>query len=381
MNVRFLTRSRRRAVAAAALLASFAAHAADNVTVTTQTYTTTQTVQADNKITTSGSVVVANGANVTFRAGAGLSLATGFKINAGGLFHTDVGQVFPYLVGFESSEGFSSGSLHLQRGWSVWAGDVQIGTAGAHAGSWGATVGAGGRTTQGFAVNTAAVVFIDLYALPAAAAAAGDSSVVQTESAQVGFQLTNGQGQVYSFDGVGANQWLPTGVRFSVNGSNQATDWLRLTIRADYTHQKWDLYVNGVLADYDLAFTSNTETALRLLALSASAGASAAFDELKVQTTNPLFTDADKDGMPDAWETAFGLNTAADDRNSDPDGDGFTNIEEYFRGTYPTSGSLADSDSDGVPDIVELQLGTNQASATAADTTNQAQLKMHRPNP
>lgn len=41
-------------------------------------------------------------------------------------------------------------------------------------------------------------------------------------------------------------------------------------------------------------------------------------------------TDTDKDGMPDAWETAMGLNPATDDSSGDKDDDGYTNIEEYL---------------------------------------------------
>jgi hypothetical protein len=40
--------------------------------------------------------------------------------------------------------------------------------------------------------------------------------------------------------------------------------------------------------------------------------------------------DGDNDGMPNTWETARGLNPAAADGNSDDDGDGYTNIEEYL---------------------------------------------------
>jgi hypothetical protein len=63
------------------------------------------------------------------------------------------------------------------------------------------------------------------------------------------------------------------------------------------------------------------------------ASAATYVDDVVAQSANPLFTDFDKDGMPDSWETANGLNTAADDRNSDHDSDGVTNIEEYFAGT------------------------------------------------
>jgi hypothetical protein len=42
-------------------------------------------------------------------------------------------------------------------------------------------------------------------------------------------------------------------------------------------------------------------------------------------------TDTDRDGMPDAWETKRGLSPSnAADGNSDDDGDGYTNLEEYL---------------------------------------------------
>ena len=46
----------------------------------------------------------------------------------------------------------------------------------------------------------------------------------------------------------------------------------------------------------------------------------------------------DSDGLPDAWETTFGLNPATSaDAAADPDGDGFTNLQEFQRGTHPTA--------------------------------------------
>lgn len=48
----------------------------------------------------------------------------------------------------------------------------------------------------------------------------------------------------------------------------------------------------------------------------------------------PPSPDTDRDGMPDAWETAHGLDPKnAADGAKDRDGDGFTNLEEYLNGT------------------------------------------------
>jgi hypothetical protein len=42
-------------------------------------------------------------------------------------------------------------------------------------------------------------------------------------------------------------------------------------------------------------------------------------------------TDTDRDGMPDFWETAMKLDPKdASDNTKDPDGDGYTNVEEYL---------------------------------------------------
>ena len=62
--------------------------------------------------------------------------------------------------------------------------------------------------------------------------------------------------------------------------------------------------------------------------------------------------DTDGDGMPDSWETDNDLNPDdPSDRNTDADGDGLSNFEEYQLGTDPQN---PDTDGDGVEDGLDL---------------------------
>ncbi len=45
--------------------------------------------------------------------------------------------------------------------------------------------------------------------------------------------------------------------------------------------------------------------------------------------------DIDRDGMPDVWELAYGLDPQVNDAVLDPDGDGMSNLQEFLAGTDP----------------------------------------------
>jgi hypothetical protein len=49
----------------------------------------------------------------------------------------------------------------------------------------------------------------------------------------------------------------------------------------------------------------------------------------------PVSDDVDGDGLPDNWETDYFGHLSYED-TEDPDGDGFTNLQEYRHGTDPT---------------------------------------------
>ena len=82
------------------------------------------------------------------------------------------------------------------------------------------------------------------------------------------------------------------------------------------------------------------------------------------QTDNATFADADSDSLPDSWETANFGDLTTSDSTGDSDSDGISDIREYYLATDPRVDNsdtefVADSDFDGIPDMVELANGTN----------------------
>lgn len=276
----------------------------------------------------------------------------------------------PFIARFEPTEGYTAGALDGQNAWVV-TGSANVVTTPVSAGTQAVAVPA--AATPSFAVRTFAnstggVTFSDLFAQPAAAAPPDAGVFFETDAAEVSLTASGTQGNLQAFDGNGAGggTWVATGVGPTVDGSGKAVSWLHLTVRSDYTAKKWDLYYNGQMIAANLGFLHDTSTAMSTLALGGHATVATGFDDLLVAFENPLFTDADKDGIDDAWETAHGMNPATDDRDGDVDSDGISNVREYILGTNPNA---IDSDGDGLTDAEELVGGTNPAAADSDGDT------------
>ena len=245
----------------------------------------------------------------------------------------------PFLTNFEPAEGYQPGPLDGQKGWTV-LGAASVVTAPVYGGQQAVSVAPAtppALLTRAFVNSDPRVTFVDLFVRPAAAPTAAAGVFFETDAVQVALTGISPTGllQAFNGDGAGGGTWLSTRQGPVLAASGQASDWLRLTARSDYSSKKWDLYFNGQMIAADLGFSNNAPAAFTGLGLSGHPTLTTNFDDLLIAFENPLFIDADHDGMDDTWESAHGLNPALNDRAGDLDADGLTNIQEYAAGSNP----------------------------------------------
>ncbi|WP_455391776.1 DUF7490 domain-containing protein [[Eubacterium] cellulosolvens] len=77
----------------------------------------------------------------------------------------------------------------------------------------------------------------------------------------------------------------------------------------------------------------------------AISGSHSSAEKYKTHTVSGTRNDTDYDGMPDAWESFYGLNPSdPEDALKDTDSDGLTNLEEFRQNTSPCPAKKEDGD-------------------------------------
>jgi len=310
--------------------------------------------------------------------------------------------ILPYLTDFESSDGYTLASLDQQLGWSVSQGSAVVTNQDAAHGTQSALLQPGTpptQITQVFApfvppTGSPNIIFVDFFAKPVAVADVTTATTFNVGSTRFAFVLSGaGQGTLEAFNGNGSGggAWTSTNFTAPLVANNQSQNWIRLTARLDFTQGTWDLYANGTMAAASLGFLDSTSTTLTSFSVQGVAATTSEVDDLLAGPQNPLFVDVNNDGIDDAWETAHGLSLSVNDRNLDPINKGETVLQDYIYGADPnkidTNGNgladtwqikyfkhlgvdpNADTDGDGLSNIREYFLGTDPTVDDRTPTT------------
>jgi hypothetical protein len=176
----------------------------------------------------------------------------------------------------------------------------------------------------------AGITFIDLQILPVT----GSTEILNLAGARLGFDA---DGKIRLFSGEDTQGRTAQNVSYEVT-AGAAAGWVRITVRVDSAKQLWDLYVDGKPAEANLPLGASTAA----LTIQSPAAGATYLDDFTLGEENPLFPDADRDGLADAEEKANGLNPYGDDRDGDLDGDGVSNVDEFFAGTSPKAPGALD---------------------------------------
>lgn len=251
---------------------------------------------------------------------------------------------FPYTTGFETSEGFSGAILNGVYGWSVMSGSASITSNAAQNGSQSILLDSGtvAKVERQFASNSASIAFVDLFAKPFAGTDLISGTLYDFGEARVACVSNSGTGQLLVFcgDGSGGGTWTAVSSSLLLASDGTSAGWHRITVRLDYSTKRWDLYLDGQMIAYDVAFITNAATCFSLFRVVGSAFSRTYVDSFLAAPSNPLFTDENLDGLQDDLS-----------RTGDYDGDGLTDAREVTLGTSPRN---SDTDRDGMADGWEV---------------------------
>lgn len=187
------------------------------------------------------------------------------------------------------------------------------------------------------------IAFIDFRIKPAATPS-GSQANFFANGTQLAFQLppNSTAGELWVLHGnddavanppgspVPPEKWYQSAGTFTVpQNSPVATTWLRATLRHDYQRKIWDLFIDGKLAAVNLGFEGRGAN-LEHLEFFGSLAGDTLIDNLEANPSNMLFPDADKDGLPDAWEIANGSNPNLYDRDAIDPATGKSFLNKYL---------------------------------------------------
>jgi hypothetical protein len=128
-------------------------------------------------------------------------------------------------------------------------------------------------------------------------------------------------------------------VNFAVSGTATSGEDYN-SIETSVTIPAGSSSISIAVMPIDDALSEEDETVIVTLAASANYSIGSPGSATLTIADGQTPTDTDHDGMPDSWESSFGLNPNDPyDAVGDADGDGQSNLQEYITGTDPLDSS------------------------------------------
>ena len=244
-------------------------------------------------------------------------------------------------IGFESEEGFTvAGRLP---GTVQTSGGAQAAVVSgvAASGSQSLRVGGEGQVLIALGDGAAAPVIYGSFSINGAPdPEREDNPTVSLGGAQIGFSASGSEGEIWIRHGGGAPEWIDTGSRFSTGEDR----WLRLTVRLDEPRGIWDLYEEDRPIAARIGLGAGASAGI--FTVTSRGPGPTLLDELLLSERNPLFEDADGDGIDDAFERSVGADPGSWDRDRIVGADGASLLESYLGHRAPPSDAV-DADESG----------------------------------
>ena len=158
-------------------------------------------------------------------------------------------QGIPYATGFEAPT-YTAGSLDTQDGWSVEAGTATVQTTKKHTGAQGVELQADTTIARAIDGTGLSIVWAEGYYSGNGISGTPELPSTPEATAIVFFSSVNGI-QCLNGDGSGGGTFVNTGVTPS------SSVWHKITIKFNFTTQKWSCYINDVLKASNLGFRDN----------------------------------------------------------------------------------------------------------------------------
>lgn len=136
-------------------------------------------------------------------------------------------------------------------------------------------------------------VYLDFFVKPVAVLDDENTALefLDAQGALIKFIKIDREGQisVLNGDGQGSGDWLPIGKPYNLTTNHQSLNWIRITLKLDFQHQIYDVWLDEQLEAVNLGFIQDTPY-FADLSIMGSTSAEILVDGIQVVEYNPLDT-------------------------------------------------------------------------------------------